>query len=268
MPAYDTTTTREHPGQNGQPSPRENRGRFTPGVRRSLIASIALHGGLFAVLAGAFVFRYEPPQRSPLEVAFVVASESTERIDPLPDLSTFEEPDLTEPDLTPIIDDQIAPGHSHEVMRHASLLEPPSIPPHTFVDVVYDSYLRKAATTPMRTAAKETSTVAKPDRPAARVETAPAQPTRAVPLADNPTPRYPAASKRRGHEGVAIVRVRVCSAGTVLAAEISTSSGHRILDEAALDAIRGWHFKPATRDGVATEGTTDVPVRFRLIDPS
>jgi protein TonB len=78
-------------------------------------------------------------------------------------------------------------------------------------------------------------------------------------------PPYPPASERREEEGVVTVRVHVGTDGRVLSAELKASSGHRRLDEAAVErARRAWRFVPATRDGVAIESWREVPVRFEL----
>lgn len=78
-------------------------------------------------------------------------------------------------------------------------------------------------------------------------------------------PPYPPASERQEEEGVVTVRVRVGTDGRVLSAELKASSGHRRLDEAAVEhARRAWRFVPATRDGVAIETWREIPVRFEL----
>ena len=78
-------------------------------------------------------------------------------------------------------------------------------------------------------------------------------------------PPYPPASERQEEEGVVTVRVRVGTDGRVLSAELKASSGHRRLDEAAVEhARRAWRFVPATRDGVAIEAWREIPVRFEL----
>lgn len=78
-------------------------------------------------------------------------------------------------------------------------------------------------------------------------------------------PPYPTVSKRQDEEGVVVVRVRVGVDGRVLAAELQASSGHRRLDEAAVEhARRAWRFVPATRDGMTVESWRQIPVRFEL----
>ena len=77
-------------------------------------------------------------------------------------------------------------------------------------------------------------------------------------------PAYPERARRAGAEGVASVRLRLAADGTVLQAELTRSTGSRLLDEAALAAARGSGFAPATRGGVpvASEATADY--RFEL----
>ena len=60
---------------------------------------------------------------------------------------------------------------------------------------------------------------------------------------------YPQDAIRQGLEGEAIVMLRIGGDGEVLAAEIAKSSGHVILDEAALRAVRATtRFPPGSRE--------------------
>ena len=45
---------------------------------------------------------------------------------------------------------------------------------------------------------------------------------------------------------------------------IATSSGHQILDDAAVAAVRTWRFSPATQAGVPVAAIADVPIRFSI----
>jgi periplasmic protein TonB len=45
---------------------------------------------------------------------------------------------------------------------------------------------------------------------------------------------------------------------------IETSSGSTSLDEAALEAVRKWHFVPARRGAQAVEAWHLVPIVFKL----
>ncbi|WP_459940172.1 energy transducer TonB [Deferrisoma palaeochoriense] len=77
-------------------------------------------------------------------------------------------------------------------------------------------------------------------------------------------PPYPRLARRRGWQGVVRLRVRVSSRGEVIGASVDQSSGYRVLDQAALEAVQGWRFTPAVREGHPVESVVVVPVRFAL----
>ncbi len=78
-------------------------------------------------------------------------------------------------------------------------------------------------------------------------------------------PDYPAAARRADMEGRVELRVLVGTDGRVKQAEIKRSSGHAVLDAAALEhALKKWRLKPALQDGVAVEGWLVVPISFEL----
>lgn len=80
----------------------------------------------------------------------------------------------------------------------------------------------------------------------------------------NQPPTYPYAARRRGMEGRVVVKVVVDRAGTVTTAAVAVSSGHRLLDRAALVAVKGWTFHPARRGGRAVGATIAIPIAFAL----
>lgn len=86
----------------------------------------------------------------------------------------------------------------------------------------------------------------------------------AAALADNPPPAYPADAKRLGLQGTAVVRVTIGADGRPTALRLVESSGWAALDDAALAAVRGWRFRPATRGGAPVDATIDLPVVFSL----
>jgi protein TonB len=92
---------------------------------------------------------------------------------------------------------------------------------------------------------------------------------------DMETPQYPfRVLIRRGDlspeaalqtpEGRARLRLLVRSDGTVGEVRILVSSGYPELDRAAAEALRRWHFLPATRDGVPIDAYYDIWVTFRV----
>ncbi len=82
-----------------------------------------------------------------------------------------------------------------------------------------------------------------------------------------PSPPYPERAVRRGWQGTAWVRVKVSAVGLPEEVVLTSSSGHSILDGAAVVAIEQWRLEPARRDGHPVPGYLLVPVRFRLRAP-
>ncbi len=93
--------------------------------------------------------------------------------------------------------------------------------------------------------------------PVAEVFTPPAFLTR-------PEPAYPERARRAGAEGVAVVRLLLTAEGAVERAELTTSSGHRLLDEAALAAARASTFTPAERARRPVAAEAVATYRFEL----
>jgi TonB family protein len=77
-------------------------------------------------------------------------------------------------------------------------------------------------------------------------------------------PRYPRVAVRRGYEGTVLLRVRVLRSGRVDQVEIEESSGYRILDKSALEAVKTWRFTPARRGDKKVVSWALVPITFKL----
>ncbi len=80
----------------------------------------------------------------------------------------------------------------------------------------------------------------------------------------NPKPKYPSIARSRGWEGKVVLRVRVSASGESEGVSVSQSSGHDILDDAAVAAVEGWRFVPAKRGDTAVASTVQVPINFKL----
>jgi len=65
-----------------------------------------------------------------------------------------------------------------------------------------------------------------------------------------------------GSEGAVTVRALVLADGIVRNVEVARSSGSDVLDRAAVEAVRGWQFTPAARDGVPQDAYVTVEVRY------
>ncbi len=79
-----------------------------------------------------------------------------------------------------------------------------------------------------------------------------------------PRPSYPTVAIRRGYEGSVILNVRVLPNGRPDEINIFKSSGHKVLDNAALKAVKKWKFVPAQKGFKAVASWVKVPVEFRL----
>ena len=80
----------------------------------------------------------------------------------------------------------------------------------------------------------------------------------------NPRPEYPVASRRRHEEGEVRLLITVSPEGRPLQVSLAKSSGHPLLDEAAIGAVRRWTFEPARAAQIAVTSEVVVPVRFSL----
>ncbi|WP_305804851.1 TonB family protein [Stenotrophomonas sp. YIM B06876] len=87
-----------------------------------------------------------------------------------------------------------------------------------------------------------------------------------VPLVDHsPAPAYPPAALRSGESGMVVVRVDVDASGVPAAVTLVQRSGSRLLDRAALEAVRDWRFQPAQNNGQAVPGSIEIPFDFKPV---
>ncbi len=81
---------------------------------------------------------------------------------------------------------------------------------------------------------------------------------------ENPKPRYPESARRRGHHGTVVLEVLVDDSGRVETLRLFKSSGHIILDKAALSTVEKWRFEPGIRGRDKVKMWVRVPIRFHL----
>ncbi len=79
-----------------------------------------------------------------------------------------------------------------------------------------------------------------------------------------PTPQYPQDARTNGWEGTVRVKVLISESGAVQDIRLANSSGYDSLDQAALEGVYRWRFKPAYRDGSPINAWVTVPVIFEL----
>jgi protein TonB len=88
----------------------------------------------------------------------------------------------------------------------------------------------------------------------------------ASPYLKNPAPVYPQLARENDWEGIVILNVFVQSDGKPGEVNVDKSSGRKILDDAAVKAVKKWQFKPAGIGNMSFSTWVRIPVRFILED--
>lgn len=76
----------------------------------------------------------------------------------------------------------------------------------------------------------------------------------------NRKPSYPRESALRSEHGAVLLQIHVSPEGLVSGVDVAKSSGFRLLDDAARDAVLTWHFLPAVKNGQPVP--FDMPLRI------
>jgi TonB family protein len=75
---------------------------------------------------------------------------------------------------------------------------------------------------------------------------------------------YPADSLNRREEGVTSLSFNILTDGTVDGVKVLTSSGSHQLDDAAVQCVANWHYRPAIKDGQLVETPWKASVKWTL----
>ena len=90
------------------------------------------------------------------------------------------------------------------------------------------------------------------------------QPSAGASYLHNPAPEYPEAAMDRGLEGTVLMKVSVQPNGKPDSVTVTKSSGHSVLDAAAVNTVTQWSFVPAMRGKTPIAGWVTVPITFNL----
>ena len=71
-------------------------------------------------------------------------------------------------------------------------------------------------------------------------------------------------ARKRGYEGVVLLKVLVLESGEVGDLVLQKDSGYQVLNEAAVEAVQNWIFIPAKKNGKAMSSWVTVPIKFQL----
>jgi protein TonB len=75
---------------------------------------------------------------------------------------------------------------------------------------------------------------------------------------------YPRRAREMGWEGTVVLQVSVNTDGSVTEVTVEQTSGHALLDQAAVVAARSWRFVPQIDGMFPMPSIVEVPVRFDL----
>jgi periplasmic protein TonB len=75
-------------------------------------------------------------------------------------------------------------------------------------------------------------------------------------------PQYPAIPKSAGIQGTVVLQATISKSGSIQ--NLRVISGHPMLQQAALDAVRSWRYKPYLLNGEPVEVETTINVVFNL----
>lgn len=129
---------------------------------------------------------------------------------------------------------------------------PPFVPPPDIV-------IQQEAANPNTITVQHTQQVAPPP-PKAQGITAPASIGKAHECANY----YPPIAQRLNQEGEVTVQFHISADGSVSDPSVVQSSGHDLLDQAALRCVPSWRYKPAMANGAAVETTWKAVVKFKM----
>jgi protein TonB len=83
---------------------------------------------------------------------------------------------------------------------------------------------------------------------------------------ENPKPNYSIVARRRGYEGIVILKVKVLEDGKVGEVKLLKSSGYSSLDNSAIKTVKKWQFIPGEKGNTPIAMWVNVPIRFELED--
>jgi TonB family protein len=73
-----------------------------------------------------------------------------------------------------------------------------------------------------------------------------------------PRPEYPLAARKRHWTGAGVFACSIRSDGTVTSVDVLRSTGHQLLDQAAITALQHWRFQPGKMEAI------NIPIDFRM----
>lgn len=218
----------------------------------ALIIAVVIHLGLVALLVFYFDLGVKPDKIAKLDVSSVelsLSEKESESAAPNDTMPTIKE------EARSIVEEVVSPVFEKGDIEIAGT--PPEIAPLVMPEV-------EVVVTPKMETPKPLETVAKSEQN--NVSEAPQQAR--VEAKQNPNrpikPKYPKLARERGEEGAIRLKLGINARGLVENIEILSSTGFKLLDEAAIKAVKAAKFIPAQIDGEAVFSTSEIKFEFKL----
>lgn len=231
-----------------------------------VVGSLLLHAAVLAAVLRAPLPRDAVPPPAPrVTVALIalapppVAQEPAPQTDtpPPPAPAATQEAAQATPDPLPVMPPSAAlPPPKPRPVKPSPSSAPPAASP---APVAAAPAIVPGASTEIAAAAPVTAEPSIPEPPAPVHLTAPT-------FRHRPAPAYPAQAQRDEIEGTVRLKLLIGADGRVAEVMVLHSSGHRLLDQAALSAARAWVLEPAQKNDTPTPAWAEVEVPFRLTD--
>lgn len=218
-------------------------------------ASVGIHVGLLALLSQAQAMPKTAPSAQPVTISVAL----TTTVNPV---AKPQQPKLQQSQAVATPDKPAITKTSTQAKKPAAKPAKPKTPPKRPARA-----LPRATTPPQNSPSIAETASAMAATP--KTPTASQRPVASAPnyyparyRGSQPAPNYPRLARRRGLEGTCIIEVLMDPRGEVITLALKQSTGHAILDQAALAAVKNWKFIAPT--GISNASKALIPIRFKL----
>lgn len=218
----------------------------------ALLIAIVIHLGLAALLVFYFDLGVKPDKIAKLDVSSVelsLSEDESETAAPNDTMPTIKE------EARSIVEKVVSPVFENGDIEIAGT--PPEIAPLVMPEVEVVVTPKMETPKPIETVAKSEQNNVREAPQQARIE-AKQNPKRPI------KPKYPDLARERGEQGAIRLKLGINAKGLVENIEILSSTGFKLLDEAAIKAVKAAKFIPAQIDGAAVFSTSEIKLEFKL----
>ena len=244
---------------------------------KSVVASITVHALVLGVAGWSVVNRpldrfrlpgkpialsveIAPDEVEPMEVAVMPSVPVAKSVIVLPDRAIVQDTHYhLSPSVEPLLSDAVSPSTASDDLAETEDIE------ETQEDDLVESPSKENEEVELTELSTDTNAVARAQRERrAKKKESLGNDETAPDLSRSTPPVYPAEARRSHLEGTVLLSVSISATGTVTSVVVHRTSGHPILDAAAVNAVRQWRGVPRMRAGVAVESVETLPIVFRL----